>query len=738
MDAGKRTINDIFNGSRVLEIPFFQRAYVWGKEQWERLLEDVDSVCHNNEPYFMGSVILKQQQTNTLSCYGDVRTIIDGQQRLTTLSILLKALCLKTSKMNQFDKRFRLDDDTTVLKHNHNDIDSYTAIMNLTSEEAIEKNDKISEAYRFFMDKLNPYNVSFDAIANKMLFVVIDLSPEEDEQQIFDAINSLGVKLTTAELLKNFFFNRDDLQAYSAYWKNIFEQDDETKAYWDKEITAGRFRRSFIDLFFYSYLQIKIQNSSMSVRTEDKVLFSKVDKLFESYKKFIDKYCGGNRTALRDDIRDYANLFRKIFDPEIVNNELPAQAGLERINAIIFALETTTLIPYVLFVERNVNDNSVKSELYGFIEAYIMRRLLTRASTKNYNQLFTDRLILNRILSKQDFLEFLERQDDRVNYLPSDVQVEEAVNNYILTNKQAAGVLYLIETKIRDKARHSTQLLGMSKYSLEHIMPKKWRNHWSMPDTQQQVLERDRKLLTLGNLTIITQALNASIRDADWQTKKAGRGTDNAGLKKYAEGIDTFSGFLEKDEWDEAAIDERAAFLLCNILEVWEAPYEYTIPTAEASNNDWNGEYYFCYGAGATRSWEDAAKYGFVSGGGGHWYTKTMLNLEVGSRIWAYIPDSGYVGVGVVTDTAKPASKSVFLIEGQEVSFFDLHLKTEYGKDSPAEKEEYIIRVDWIKTVPQSEAVSNKEFFSNQNTAARPTVSSWDFTIAKLKELWDI
>lgn len=67
-----------------------------------------------------------------------------------------------------------------------------------------------------------------------------------------------------------------------------------------------------------------------------------------------------------------------------------------------------------------------------------------------------------------------------------------------------------------------------------------------------------------------------------------------------------------------------------------------------------------------------------------------------------------------------------------------MHLKTEYGKDSPAEKEEYIIRVDWIKTVPQSEAVSNKEFFSNQNTAARPTVSSWDFTIAKLKELWDI
>ena len=569
MDAGKRTINDIFNGSRVLEIPFFQRAYVWGEEQWERLLEDVDNVCRSNEPYFLGSVILKQQQTNTMSCYGDIRTIIDGQQRLTTLSILLKVLCLKTGKLNQFDKRFRLDDDTTVLKHNHNDIDAYTAIMNLTSEESIDKKDNISEAYKYFRETLNPDKVSFDAIANKMLFVVIDLSPEEDEQQIFDAINSLGVKLTTAELLKNFFFKRDDLQAYETYWKSVFEQDEETKTYWDKEITAGRFRRSFIDLFFYSYLQIKLQDASLSVKTEDKILFSKVDKLFESYKKFIGRYCGGDRSALRGEIRDYANLFRRIFDPEVVNNELPAEAGLERLNAIIFALETTTLIPYILFVERNVDDDAVKSELYEFIELYIMRRLLTKATTKNYNQLFTDRLILNRILSKQAFLEFLEKQDDRVNYLPNDIQVQEAINGYVLTNKQATGVLYLIESKIRDRVRHSTQLLGISKYSLEHIMPKKWINHWTALSEQALIDERNRKLLTLGNLTIITQALNTSIRDADWETKKTGQGPDKAGLKKYAEGIETFSGYLERPVWDEAAIAERANFLCTQAVRVW-------------------------------------------------------------------------------------------------------------------------------------------------------------------------
>ena len=86
MDAGKRTINDIFTGSKMLEIPFFQRSYVWKESEWERMLEDIENVCVTKEPYFMGSVILKQQLTQSNSTVGDVRTVIDGQQRLTTLT----------------------------------------------------------------------------------------------------------------------------------------------------------------------------------------------------------------------------------------------------------------------------------------------------------------------------------------------------------------------------------------------------------------------------------------------------------------------------------------------------------------------------------------------------------------------------------------------------------------------------------------------------------------------------
>lgn len=568
MDAGKRTINDVFNGSRVLEIPFFQRAYVWDEEQWERLLEDVENVSQKKEPYFLGSVILKQQQTSTNSEYGDIRTIIDGQQRLTTLSILLKVLCLKNNQMEPFNRRFRLDDGTIVLRHNHNDIEAFTRIMNLTEEVDINYKDNISRAYTYFREFLNHELISFQTITNAILLVVIDLSPEEDEQQIFDTINSLGVKLTTAELLKNYFFDRNDYQKYEKYWKSVFESDEETKAYWDIEITAGRYRRSFIDIFFYSYLQIKIQETTFLVKTDDKILFSKVDKLFESYKRFIKEYLDGEKDAILKEIKEYAELFKSTFNPDVINDELPAESGIERINAIIFALETTTLIPYVLYIERNITDQIVKNDLYGFIETYIMKRLICKASTKNYNQLFTDRLILNKVLSKQSFIEFLENQDDKVNYLPSDEEMRISFNDNILTNKQATGVLYFIESKIRDKSKHSTQLLGISKYSLEHIMPKKWQNHWGRLEEQHQIDKRNRKLLTLGNLTIITQSLNKSIRDSDWETKKYGK-DKKPGLDKYAKGIDTFSDYLNKKEWNEDTIEERAEFLFNKAVEVW-------------------------------------------------------------------------------------------------------------------------------------------------------------------------
>lgn len=567
MDAGKRSINDIFNGNRVLEIPFFQRAYVWGEEQWERLLEDMEAISLQNKPYFLGSVILKQQETGSDTNVGDKRTLIDGQQRLTTLNIFIKVLCLKIEKNSSFDRRFRLENEELALWHNHNDIAAFEQVLNLESLEELPGDDQITNAYKYFKDHIDQEKLDRQRILNNIVFVGIDLGKEEDEQQIFDTINSLGVRLTTAELLKNYLFNRDDTSLYDDYWKSVFESDLETKKYWDKEITTGRVKRTFIDLFFYAFLQIKSQDPSFKVKSEDKIEYSRVDSLFESYKDFVKKHQPDKQQFLNE-IKTYAELFAKYFNVETVEKELSPDIGIDRINAIIFGLETSTLIPYVLYLLKNVKDETQRNEVFSLLESYVMRRIVVKANNKNYNQFFTDQLVGNNITTVSQLKELFKTLENKVNYFPSDHDLLKGFQESVLINRTAAGIIYLLESKIRNNNRHSTQLLGLRKYSLEHLMPKKWINNWSKPTEQGQIDKRNRKLRTLGNLAIITQSLNASIRDGDWNTKVNGS-RSKKGLRHYSGGIETLSSYLELEEWNEETIESRGNDLYQIAKKVW-------------------------------------------------------------------------------------------------------------------------------------------------------------------------
>jgi hypothetical protein len=568
MDAGKRSINDIFNGNRILEIPFFQRSYVWGEEQWERLLEDMYDVCSTNKTYFLGSVILKQQSTSTTNKVGDRRIVIDGQQRLTTLNIFFKVLCLKLGQNHKFERIFKLLNDDVALIHNHNDIEAFERIINLDILDSLDKKDSISSCYDYFNENIDASKLDINTILSKILFVGIDIDENEDEQQIFDTINSLGVKLTTAELLKNYFFNKDNFSMYDSYWKGLFESDDETKEYWDTEITTGRIKRTLIDLFLFAYLQIKMNIKNLNVKSEDKIEFSKVEQLFQSYKIFIKEYFNNDAINILKELKEYAVIFKNNFNPKVIEDNLVADSGIERINALIFGLDNSTLISYILFVLKQNDDIQQRNELFDYLESYIMRRIIVKAVNKNYNQLFSDRLILNDIKTKDDFINYINTQSDKINYMPNDNDLLEAFHNSILINKSAAGILYFIESKIRKATLHSTKLLGMNKYSLEHLMPKKWVNNWGKLQNQSDIDKRNRKLLTLGNLAIITQNLNAKIRDADWEMKK--NGTNNNGLIDYSGDIETITPYLKLPNWDEATIEKRANDLHNHAINIWK------------------------------------------------------------------------------------------------------------------------------------------------------------------------
>ncbi|MEJ5340519.1 MAG: endonuclease NucS domain-containing protein [Thermogutta sp.] len=158
----------------------------------------------------------------------------------------------------------------------------------------------------------------------------------------------------------------------------------------------------------------------------------------------------------------------------------------------------------------------------------------------------------------------------------------------------------------------------------------------------------------------------------------------------------------------------------------------------------WNNEYYVSFGHkdnGSSRHWEDARKYGFVSAGGGDWYVRTLKLLEPGGRIWVYIPGRGYVGVGKVING--PVLANEFLVRneaGQEVPITQAPLKGNLTRpaDDPPGTEEYLVRVEWIKTVPVDQAIWEKGFFANQNSAAKPRSKRWVYTVNRLKSRFQI
>lgn len=162
--------------------------------------------------------------------------------------------------------------------------------------------------------------------------------------------------------------------------------------------------------------------------------------------------------------------------------------------------------------------------------------------------------------------------------------------------------------------------------------------------------------------------------------------------------------------------------------------------TAVSPKDPWNGEYYVCFGHSEHRDWEDAIQYGFVSAGGGNWYTHTLTLLEPGRRFWAYVPDHGFVGVGIVRgERTRYRDFAVETKKGPKpLSQVELRASSMKKDSKDVEKSEYLVSVEWIKTVPLAEAVQEKGFFRNQNTVCRPRSRSWQHTVDRLKQHFEI
>lgn len=263
---------------RLFEIPFFQRPYVWKEDNWEELWNNIVFNSSEEMP-FIGSFILQIKSERGLVDY----VVIDGQQRLTTLSILIKAFLdssndlknndIYSNSMNQIESfimnvEYKGMKTTKCPRVTPSSIDKndFLGVMNgtLKLNEITNNSHNILRCYKYFMNKFEYLDIDERiAIGAKFLsdikfFIAIELDSKDDEQKIFDSVNRLGMKLLNSDIIKNNLYQRlkeiatneiDINEVYNKNWKDIYQSNDSIRQYWEKEITVGRFKGNQLDEF---------------------------------------------------------------------------------------------------------------------------------------------------------------------------------------------------------------------------------------------------------------------------------------------------------------------------------------------------------------------------------------------------------------------------------------------------------------------------------------------------------
>lgn len=575
MQPSKVSIPQLLADGHTFYVPFYQRAYVWTEKLWSRFIRDMEYISKTDEEYFIGSVILKKLGASGIETAR--WAVVDGQQRLTTLAVFYKVISLKDPNLhNPFDKRFRLDNNDLSIKHSLNDKEAFDKIANLTQDVELDGEDKsnLIKAYNYFRNNVDVSKINHLHIQARLWFIAIYLEANENEHKIFDTINSLGMSLNTEELLKNHLFTSATLDDYRAIWRPVFEADDACLTYWKTETSVGSMgKKTLSDRFFHTLLQIIMHDPRNNISSADRSEFRKYDdeSEFNNYQKVIESG-SWDKIEFAKEVTAYASIFKQIYSKKAIQDDPESsKTPLKRILLVIFTLDVYTAIPYLLYILKNVADTAEQDKIFTLLESYIIRRQICNKVVKNYSDLFTESLIGQQILTYDALVEYLSNKKPYESlHMPYDAEIEDSFgSNSNLTAEKARGILYLLESKLREVAGSQTVLHPFTKYTLEHLMPQKWEENWEIPSGLNEVEEfefknnRNKVIATLGNMAIITQGLNSKASNNKWKKKLDG------GLKDKAGDLLTMKDVVNKSKWDESTIASRAERLAGKANEVW-------------------------------------------------------------------------------------------------------------------------------------------------------------------------
>lgn len=623
MQANPRSLDELFNSQLRYVVPMFQRLYVWEQTpQWETLWEDIVEKtalhlkCVRTNPHYLGALIVEGVRPDSPR---EVKRflVIDGQQRLTTLQLLLCAYrdFARKNEWKSLDRtvsRYLENADPDVMEHPDEEVfklwpsmlnrDVFRKIIRAGSPAGVELHypliklprkrkpeprSKLVEGYLYFYRSIATWvaeraaessktqeEVAFallQALQRDFCVVEITLSEGDDSQEIFYSLNSQGRPLSQSDLLRSLIFMRAEKQKvdrdeiFKTYWSQF-----ET-SFWSAEVKRGGRTYSRLDLGLRFFLMAKTGQMVDARRVN------------EEYRNWIT-VTPPHYISVKEELADFtlhAEVYRRY--ESTVSSTLQS-TDLRR---VLMDFDVSTALPLILYLELDAGlDAKQNADCLRLLESFIARRVFVGSETKEYNIFFVEVINALRGVPPAEVHAALERKllagRGSTRQWPTDAQVLESAIMRPIGGDLKASVLrvFLERLEIYFRTKKSEGLEVQTNLQIEHVLPQTWSTHWKLngvaipanmavlpylakdefAEHADSIRARNSKLQTLGNLTLLNKYLNPA----------ASNGSLDLKLFEYRNSVLRLNRYFDsRTEWDEKAIEERGKMLGEAICKIW-------------------------------------------------------------------------------------------------------------------------------------------------------------------------
>jgi len=606
MQPNYSSIGQIFSAPARYTVPLFQRPYVWNRDdQWQPLWDDVRELADRvlNPPshkpvagHFLGTVVLEQIKTSAIAM--PQRQVIDGQQRLTTLQILLKAaghaLTLvaasapqdaaasieraagQTSQLvrNQFAQH---PDEAYKVWPTNDDRAAFVAVMDCSVESgASNEATRMADAYRFFRgsildwlerDDVGKRALAFAAALNDHLrLIVLDLDDNDEPQAIFETLNAHGTPLLPADLMKNWLLwqagkqELDSKSLYQDYWSEF----DREHAYWRKEKGTGHAARPRIDTFLQNWLTVATSDAIAVKHLYDRFLAHANQRALAMPDQRLDV------ARLMDEIAEASRYYRLIDEPQEkgVLGDI-----LRRLNRLDFVVFRPVLMALLSRAGENIEDAARGAKA---LESYLLRRIVCEEQTRGYGSLALDlvRTIKDVPAGAPAAPALIAALENSAGGWPDDARFKHkwCTNRFYgwFRRDRVAMMLQALEEHYQSDLGKSEPLreFNYAKLQIEHVMPQSWAANWPLPEGLDP-FEREVLVQNIGNLTFVSEKLNPSLSNSAWFVEGSVK-CKSAQLAKHSD-VRLTKYLLEQNptSWTEDGIRARATLLFEQARQIW-------------------------------------------------------------------------------------------------------------------------------------------------------------------------